>query len=277
MLSEVGPLVFYGQKFEGIALPEVGDVSEETRIRAAATGVYELWFRQQPQYQFTGALVFNDEKPDLRQSEHQQTLFEVSEVIAGMERTLTVQITADGINLDTLEIIPLDWREDPVEFTLLEASESRRTISYRKNVPVESLKFKLSGVNVFEIEIINAVLQANGRDYSPGKLSTFFRRSDEIRIDKLTNSPSSVGSIEDHLSTFFRLLLEKAPNRIFDYECNYRYQIADGGPNAFVPVFFSESQSLPTATESFSKLYPILTNWYQNFSPPAGVFDFGVK
>jgi len=276
MLSEAGSIIFYGQKFGGTALPEVGDVSEETRLRAAAIGVYELWFRQQLQYDFNGALLFNGEKPDPQRYE-QQKQFEVSEDIAEAERTLVIQSTADGFNLDSVEIIPLNWRENPLQFTPLEASGSQRKISYRKDPPVESLKLKFSGINVFDVEIINAALWTHGRNYSPGKLTAFIRRSEDIRIDRLDNSPGVARRIEEHLLTFFRLLLEKAPTRTFDFECSYRYQVLDGGPNVLVPVMFLESLSLPTASEMFSNLLPQLSNWYQNSSPPRGVFDFGVK
>jgi hypothetical protein len=51
----------------------------------------------------------------------------------------------------------------------------------------------------------------------------------------------------------------------------------DGGPNAVVPVMFQESLSLPTASELFSQLLPVLSQWYKAVSPAAGVFDFGVK
>lgn len=48
MPSDTGTVIFYDQNFYGVALPEGGDdVSEETRGRAVAIGVYELWFRRQ--------------------------------------------------------------------------------------------------------------------------------------------------------------------------------------------------------------------------------------
>ena len=276
MLSEVGRIIFYEQKFGGIALPEGKDTSEEARLRAAITGVYELQFRQQPQYEFSGAFLFNDETTDAQRAEKQKQ-FEVSEEIAEAERTLTIQSTADGIDLDSLEMFPLDWRGNPLEFTAVKVSESERKITYSKDSPVESLKLKLSGVNVFEVESINAVLWANGRDYSPGKLAAFIKSSDDIRIDRLDNSQVGARPIEEHLGTFFRILLEQATDRAFDVDVNYRYPLAAGVLNAFLPVLFQRSLTLPTASEWFSSLLPALRNWYKNTSPPAGVFDFGVK
>jgi len=276
MLTEAGPIIIYGQKFDGIALPEGPDVSEEARLRAAAVGTYELVFRQQPQYEFSGAFLFNDEKPGTQRDE-QQKQFEVSEDIAEVERTLTIRSCAEGINLNSVEVIPLDWREDPLEFTVLEVGESKRTISYAKDVPVESLKFKLSGINVFEVETINTALWTGAGNYSPEKLSTFIRRSEDIRLDRLDNSEGGARRIEEHLLTFFRVLLEKAPDRTFDFECGYRSKLGDGVPDALVPVMFQQSLSLPSASELFSQLLPALSGWYQSVSPAEGVFNFGVK
>lgn len=276
MLSEPGSIMLYGQKFEGTALPEVREVGEETRLRAAAIGSYELWFRQQPLYEFSGAFLLNDEKP-VPERHEQQKQFDVSEDIAEVEKRLTIQSTSDICNLDSIEIIPLDWRENPVEFTVLDASESQRTISYRKDAPVESLKLKLSGINVFEVETIDAVVLAKGKDYSPGKVSALIKRSEDIRVDRLDNSHGSVRRIEEHLLTFLRLLLEKVPNRTFDFECNYRHQLVDGGPDVLVPVLYQQSLTLPAASELFPNLLPQLRYWHENSSPPEGVFDFGVR
>jgi hypothetical protein len=200
MLTEAGPIIFYGQKFEGIALPEGADVSEETRLRAAAVGTYEVWFRQQPQYEFCGAFLLNDEKLEPQRHEQQKQL-EVSEDIAEDKRTLTIETSADGINLNSLGIIPLDWRENPLEFNQLEVSERQRTISCPKDLPIESLKLEFSGINVFEVETINAALWTTAGNYSAGKLTTLIRRSEDIRLDGLDNSPSGARTLAEHLLT----------------------------------------------------------------------------
>jgi len=44
-----------------------------------------------------------------------------------------------------------------------------------------------------------------------------------------------------------------------------------------MPVLFQRSLTLPATGELFSALLPALKDWYQNVSPPEGVFDFGVK
>jgi len=276
MLSEAGPIIFYGQKFDGIALPEGADISEETRLHAVPIGEYEVSFRQQPQYEFSGAFLFNDEKTETQRDEPQKQ-FEVSEDVAETERTLTIQSSAEGVDLNSLELIPLDWRGDPLEFALLEDSETRRTLSYPKDLPVESLKLKLSGVNVFEVETITAALRTGDRNYSPETLPTFIRRSEDIRLDRLDNSGGGARTIEEYLLTFFRLLLDKASDRTFDFECGYRYPLEDGGPNALIPVMFQESLNLPTASELFSALFTHLRQWHQTVSPADGVFNFGVK
>jgi hypothetical protein len=277
MPSDTGTIIFYDQNFNGTVLPEGGaGVSEAVRVRVLPMGVYELCFRQQPRYELDGALLFNAENPDAQGSE-QQKQFEIVEDTAGIERTLMIQRTSDAINLESVEVIPLDWRDNSLEFTPLAVSVSQRTIRYRKDPPVESLKLRVSGVNVFDVESINVTLWANGRTYSPGQVAAFIRRSEDIRIDRLDNSEGGARKIEDHLLTFFRLLLAKAPDRTFDLECSYRYQIVDGGPHALLPVLVPQTLTLATASELFSSLQPALNNWYQVASPPAGVFDFGVK
>lgn len=277
MPSDSGTIIFYEQSFGGIAFLEARDnVSEETRVRVLPIGVYDLCFLQQPRYQLEGALLFNAENPDTKRND-QQKQFEIAEDIAGIERTLMIQTTGDAINLESVEVIPRDWRDNPIEFTQLAVSESERTIRYRKDPPVESLKLRFSGINVFDVESINGTLWANGRSYSQAELAAFIRRSEDIRIDRLDQAQGGGRKIEDHLMTFFRLLLEKAPDRIFALECSYRHQIAEGGPYALLPVLSPQRLNLATASELFSTLQPALQNWYQSFSPPKGVFDFGVK
>src|SRR4029078_695110 len=114
MLSESGPIIFYSQKFDGIDLRVGPDISEEARLRAAAVGLYELVLRQQPQYEFSGAFLFYDEKPETQRDE-QQKQFEVSEDVAQADRTLSIQSPAEGLDLNSVELIPLDWREHPLE------------------------------------------------------------------------------------------------------------------------------------------------------------------
>ena len=274
MLTEAGPIIIYNQKFDGIDLPDGPDISEEARVRATAVGTYELVLRQQPQYEFSGAFLFNDEKPETQRDE-QQKQFEVSEDVAEADRTLMIQ--AEGLDLNSVELIPLDWREHPLEVTVLEAGKSKRTISYPKELPVESLRLKLTGVNVFEVETVNTAFRTTAGNYSPGELTTFIRRLEDIRLDRLDNPEGGARRIEEHLLTFFRILLEKAPDRTFDFECGYRSKLGDGVPDALVPVMFQQSLSLPSASELFSQLLPALSGWYESVSPEDGVFNFGVK
>jgi len=244
MLFETGRIIFYDQTFAGAPLPEGEAVTEETRLRAAVIGAYTVSFRQQPHYEFSAALLDANSPSGERQKQ-----FEVSEDITDVERILMLQSTADNIKLDSLEIIPLDWREQPLEFALLEASEKQRRISYRKEPPPESLKLRLAGINVFDTEIINAVLWADGRDYSPGKVATFIRRGEDIRVDWLENPSGHPRRLEEHLTTLLRLLLEKAPDRTFDFECSYRYYAVAGGAHALMPVLFQRSLTLPATGE----------------------------
>ena len=272
MTSDSGRIIFYDQNLSGAALPEGGDNGREAaRLRVVPVGVYELSFRQQPHFELQGTLLFNAGNPHALQKQ-----FEIVEDVTELERTLTIRRTSDATNLESLELIPLDWRENPIEFTQLAVSEIQRTIRYQKDPPVESLKLKIS-VNVFEVESINATFWANGQSYFPGQLTALIKRSEDIRIDRLDKLLGGARKIEDHLLAFFNLLLEKAPGRTFDFECSYRYQIGDGGPHALLPVLVPQKVTLATASELFSTLQPVLNNWYQSSLVPKGVFDFGVK
>ena len=158
MSPDTGRIIFYDQNFGGTALPEaIDNVSEESRVRALPIGIYELCFRQQPRYELDGALLFNLENLD-SQRDVPPRQFQIVEDAAGIERILKIQRTSDAINLESVEVIPLDWRENPIEFTELGVSEIQRTISYRQDPLVECLKLKFSDLNVFDVESINATL-----------------------------------------------------------------------------------------------------------------------
>ena len=137
MSSEAGPLRWYGYNFEGIAIPESGDgVSEEARLCLAPTGVYEIFLRQQPWYEFSGALLFNGTHPQLTGDEGQWQ-FQAVEDIAEIERTLMIQRANGVLPFESLEIIPLDWDDRPLDVTWLEVDARRSTIRYRKDAPPE--------------------------------------------------------------------------------------------------------------------------------------------
>lgn len=106
-----------------VAIPD--GISEEAHLRFAPIGVYETFFRQQPRYEFSGAFLFNGAKP---QSLEQEGQFEVTEDTTGVERTLTIQSTGGHIPFESLEFIPLDFEERPIDFTRLEVGARRCTI-----------------------------------------------------------------------------------------------------------------------------------------------------
>ncbi len=173
MTSDSGTIIFYNQNFGGAALPEGGDsVSEAARVRAVPVGVYEWCFRQQPQYELDGALLFNAGNFD-PQNDEQPKQFEIAEDITEIERILTIRRTSDAINLESVEIIPLDWRENPLEFSQPTVSESQRTIRYLKDPPVESLKLRVSAVNVFEVENLNAIAPGQWQELLAGTTDSF--------------------------------------------------------------------------------------------------------
>jgi hypothetical protein len=271
MSAETGPIIFYGQSFSGTDLPEVGsNASEETRLRACPLGAYEVHFRQQPQYELSGDFLFNEDTP---RTEHE---FEVLEDSAGIERTMMIRRLDDRINLQSVEIIPLDWRGIPIEFTALEVSESQRTIRYSKDHPPESLKLKVSGLNVLNVETIDTSLWVNSRHFSPGRLGAFILRAEEIWIDRLSNPGGAKRKIEEHLLAFFKLVLHDDSERRFDLACGYRMPLGNGIYTS-VPVMPPKTLTLKDSNELFVALLPFLNNWYQNSSPGKGVFAFGVK
>jgi hypothetical protein len=275
MPSESGPIIFYDQRFSGTDLPEVeNNASEETRVRASPYGIYELHFRQQPQYALTGAFLFNEESELARnESGHQ---FEIVEDIAGIERTMMIRSVGDRIDINSVEIIPLDWKGTPLESTPLEVSERQRTIRYAKDPPHESLKLKVSSLNVLEVETIDTPLWVDGRGFSPERVAAFISRSEEIWLDRLNNPGGEKRNIEEHLSAFLKLVLDNDSERRFDFECAYRMRLSEGLYTS-LPVMPPQSLTLKTANELFSALLPFLNNWYESTSPAKGVFAFGVK
>jgi hypothetical protein len=276
MSSESGRIIFYDQRFSGTDLPEVGNnASEETRVRASPYGIYELHFRQQPQYDLSGAFLFNEEGSDTNRDEsgHQ---FEIVEDIAGIERTMMIRSVGNRININSVEIVPLDWKGVPLEFTPLEVSDRQRTIRYAKDPPHESLKLKVSGLNVLEVETVDTPLSVDGRSFSPERVATFISRPEEIWIDRLNNPGAGKRRIEEHLSAFVKLALDNYPERRFDFSCAYRMRLSEGLYTS-LPVMPPQSLTLKDSNQLFSSLLPFLNNWHESTSPGKGVFAFGVK
>ena len=267
MPSESGPLRWYGQRFEGVAIPD--GVSEEARLRFAPIGVYEMFFRQQPRYEFSGAFLFNGARPQSPGQEGQRQ-FEATEDTSGVERTLTIQRTGGDIPFESLEFIPLDLEERPIDFTRLEAGARRCTIRYSKDAPPESLKIRLPGINVFDVETVAACLWASGEQYSPEPLAAVISRDDGIRVDRISNPTGKTRKLEEHLLALFDALPDKAAERACRIQCDYQYQLSADGSTADVPVVLADVS--PLASASFSELAEKLLDWYQEMAPRSGAF-----
>lgn len=275
MWSESGLLKLYGQNFEGSPVAESAEgVVEEARLRAAPLGLYEFFFRQQPGYEFSGAVLFNE--PDGRAEQKQ---FEATEEISGTERTLSIQRTGGGVSIESVEIIPLDWKQHPLDFTQLEVSASRRTIRYSENPSPEALQVRISGLNVFEVESVTACLRAQGSDEIRFRepQAAFIRRQDAIRIDALDNPQGEARGIERHLHALLGILFEMGNGRACELDCRYQYQLTADGLDISVPVLPGMAFDSESNHERYNELAAQLRRWYRDASPKKGAFAFGVK
>jgi hypothetical protein len=277
MWSNSGLLKLYGQNFDGTPTGEsAGGAGEEARLRATPVGAYEFFFRQQPRYEFSGAVFYNDTNP---QGRVEQKQFEAAEEIDGSERTLTIQTTGSGVSLESMEIIPLDWKQNPLDVTQVELGESRRSIRYGENPPPEALKVRISGLNVFEVESLTACLWAQG---SVGirfheAQAAFIRRSDAIRIDALDNPQREARGLAGHLEALLGILFKMGNGRACELDCRYQYQLTADGPEVSVPLVPAVVFDSVNNSERYTALLAQLNGWYRDASPKKGTFAFGVK
>ena len=279
MSAELGIPVLYDQSFEGAAIAEgVGSASEEIRLRSAPVGVYEFLFRQPPRYDLSGAVFFNDTEPGSNGYDERKQ-FEVIEDLTGAERTLIIQSAGSGISLESVELIPLDWRRTPIDYTQLEASARRRMISYANNPPPEALAIRISGLNVFDVESITACLWAHGTDRIrfPAPQAAFIRCSEAIRVDQLNNPGASPRRLEEHLLALLDVFSNVLNERAFELDCRYQYQLTEGGLDVSAPVLNAVALDSESKGAILSEVAFGLTRWYREVSQKKGAFAFGVK
>lgn len=283
MSSESSPVVLIRQSFKGAAIPERGDgVSEEARLRAAPVGAYEYVLHQYPQYEFRSAVFYNGTTPDPVGFDTQQ--FKVIEVIEETERTLTIESMSDDISVESVEIIPLDSKQRPLDFTRLETSASRRTIRYREDPPPHALKIRISGINVGAVESVNACLWSDAMQgvQCSEPQTTFIKRQEPIRIDLLDNPRGEAWRLDEHLLKVFGIVFGKAittttAGRDFQLECSYRYQIMDGTPEVSVPALGRYYVDSANVGENLSRVATMLRQWHRDASLVKGSFVFGVE
>jgi hypothetical protein len=284
MSSLSSPVVLLRQSFKAAAIPARREgVSEEARLRVAPVGAYEYVLHQSPQYEFRSAVFYNGAQLDPDDFDTQQQ-FKVSEVIEETERTLTIESLSDDISVEPVEIIPLDWKQRPLEFTRLETGARRRTIRYREDPPPHALKIRISGLNVVAVESFNACLWSDameeGRCCEPH--AAFIERQEPIRIDLLDNPRGEARRVDEHLLKFLGIVFgQDAANatagRDFKLECSHRYEIADGAAETSVPVLGRYYVASANVGENLSRLATMLSQWQRDASPGKGSFVFGVE
>lgn len=279
MSSEIGPVIFRGQGFKAVAIPEsVDGAGEEARLRAAPIFVYEADCSQYgSRYEFGVAFLFNGNLSNPKGGES-TSQFELSEEVpeddAGTERTLTIKRAEGETPFESLEIIPLDWEGRPVAFTQLEADANQKKLSYRTEGPPNSLKIRLDGLNVLDFETIAVRLSDPERQYTSEPLTPLIKRDDAIRIDKLSNPTNEKRKLEEHLTALFDTLSDKLNGRAFQFDCGYRYQLAPDSTYVSIPVI--KGQSLRWDAESFKAIADLLPHWRQTVQPETGDFVFKV-
>lgn len=154
MPSQSPPLALISQSFEATAMPERGEgVHEAMRLHAALFGAYEYVLMQKPHYQFRSAVVCNPETPVFYEGQGQ---FKVEESVNGSERTLMLERISDEVSLECVEVIPMGINRNPLDYSTLEASAKRRMVRYWQDDSSHELKIRLSGLNIFEVESVNA-------------------------------------------------------------------------------------------------------------------------
>jgi hypothetical protein len=283
MPSLSSPVVLLRQSFKAAAIPERRDgVSEEARLRAAPVGAYEYVLHQYPQYEFRSAVFYNGATPDPVGFDTQQQ-FKVIEVIEETERTLMIESMSDDISVEPVEIIPLDSKQRPLDFTRLETSASRRTIRYREDPPPHALKIRISGLNVVAVESVNACLWSDATEgvQCSEPQATFIKRQEPISIDLLDNPRGEARRLDEHLLKVFGIVFGKATTttagRDFQLECSYRYQIMDGAPEVSVPVLGRYYVDSANIGENLSRVATMLSQWHRDASLGKGSFVFGVE
>ena len=277
------PVVLLRQSFKGAAIPERRDgVSEEARLSAAPVGAYEYVLHQYPQYEFRSAVFYNGAAPDPVGIDTQQ--FKVIEVIEETERTLMIESMSDDISVEPVEIIPLDSKQRPLDFTRLETSASRRTIRYREDPPPHALKIRISGLNVVAVESVNACLWSDAMEgvQCSEPQATFIKRQEPIRIDLLDNPRGEARTLDEHLLKVLGIVLGKATTtatagRDFQLECSFRYQIMDGAPEVSVPALGRCYVDSANVGENLSRVATMLSQWHRDASLGKGNFVLGVE
>jgi hypothetical protein len=274
--SQSSYAVLLCQSFEKEAIPERReDISEEARLRAALSGVYEYKLHQEPRYEFSSAVLYNQDQFLDTLVPRGHDVFKVVEDVEGAERTLTImESMRNAASVGPIEILPLDGRQQPLDFRTLEVSASRPTIGYGHDSPPQALQIRISGLNVVDVESATACVWAGGM---PGvQFSTpvfpLLQRSEPIRVDLLANPRAEARGLEEHLQAVFGIVFGKSSGRDFKLECCYRYQIMGSGPDVSLPVL---QDAIPSNSENLSlTMSSALKKWHQDVAPKKGTFVF---
>jgi hypothetical protein len=277
--SPIAPVTLLRQTFEAAAIPTDGEgVSEEARLCAALCGVYEFVLYQAPPFEFSSALFYNQDPPldagplSVHPGGHRR--FTAAEHDDGAECMLTIESIGDESPLALVEIVPLDSTQRPLDFTALDLDARRRTIRYAHDRPAEALRIRASGLNVVDIESVNACVWTGEMPavHFAQSLSGFVDRRQPFRIDLLGDPRAEARTLQEHLLAALAIVLGTASGRDFELDVTYRFPAGGDGPPLRVPVMLatltSNSQDLSRTVSS------ALEKWYRATAPEKGEFVF---
>jgi hypothetical protein len=274
------PVALWNQRCDPALVPRTGtDASEDARLRAAVTWAYEyILFQYAESYSFSGAIYLNDASPHLDQFDVEKQ-FEVVEDVQGIERTLRIRSAQSNYSLDSLEILPLESHDQSLEFSVLGASSSERTIRYSDIRPA-ALKIRLGNLHAPQIHSARACAHSEGVPPMcfPEPLNASIERSgvsDTIQIDKLKHASGNKRGLEEHLTVLFDNLFNNGHAHNIGMRFDYSYHLTESGFEVSVPVRIMPPQVY--SGDYAEAASATVRDWYESASLPPGVFKIGLN
>ena len=279
--TEPRPVTLWSHTCDPTLIPETGtDVSEDLRLQAAITWAYEyIVYQYGESYAFSGAIYLNDASPNLDQFEAEKQ-FEVVEDTEGSERTLLIRSAQSSYPLDSLEVFPVNSQLQRLDFRVVGASSSERTISYSKDIQPTALKVRLGYLNAVQVDNARGCAHAEGLPpvCFPEPLNISIDRSgvsDEIQINKLNGAAGGKRRLQEHVKVLLDKLFDKDQARRIGMRFDYSYHLTESGFETSVPITLMPPQ---VYSEDYAEAASVtLRDWYQSASLPPGVFKIGLK
>jgi hypothetical protein len=233
-------------------------------------------FRQQGPYAFSSAVFYDEDSPDLEKFD-ERAQFEAWEDVQGIERTLVARSTGRGLNMETVEVVPMADQQNALDFREFGISADERTIRYGKNPPPECMQVRVGGLDVLKMESARACVRASGQSAQQFAVpvSTYLRRTELIRVDKLRNQQGDARTMEDHLRTLFAVVADSFSARHLGVECGYQYRLGVDGPEASLSIALIRLFD-PAADGNITELVSFIKQWYRAVLPADGAFSFGL-